>query len=97
MPLSNNIDSYLDCRNLLDKALDSPKGLKIKLNTKGEVVRLNHRCNKFRVLDRAENAKLYPAGEWEHRSVYDSLMLCRRGEELHIVRLEMKEMEVEEL
>jgi hypothetical protein len=98
MPLSNAIESYADCRNLLDRALDSPKGVKVTLQTDGQAIRLNHRCNKFRVLDRQQNAKLYPEGnEWHNTSVYDGLCLSRSGAELSIIRLEKTEMEVEEL
>ena len=76
MAFSNSIFSYKDIREMLDRALQSERGLRVKLKTKGAGNNLRQRASYFRQLDRRENKKVYPEGDPMHgRSAYDVLIL----------------------
>jgi hypothetical protein len=68
--------AYGDIKELLDKALDSPRGIKITLEKHGHAIQLRQRASKFRTMDRASSKTVYPEGHPMHgRSSYDVLAL----------------------
>jgi len=73
---SNSPLMYVDCRALLERALESPKGIRITCDTHGQAIDLSRRINKARQLDRVNNAKIYPPDELMHnRSTFDTLLV----------------------
>ena len=88
---SSSILSYPDIRQLMDRALDSEKGVRLKFDTVKSAMMFVWRCNAFRSLDRKENKKIYK--EETHslhgRSIYDTLQVKRREEQVEIVPVKM--------
>ena len=75
MSLSNSYQSYPDVQAAFDKALESPRGVRLTFPTPGKAINFRQRCYKFRLLDRGENSKIYPPGHSHHMtSQYDGLV-----------------------
>lgn len=81
MSASTSRQSYLDCFTYLDRALDAPHGIRIKLGAvedpkiPGLAHQLRVRLNYARKLDRAEAEKIYPRDHPEYGvSAYDALV-----------------------
>ena len=73
MPQATSPDSYADARALMDRALDSPRGLRIKVHA-NEAWRLRMNCYTVRARDRTLMAKIHPHDHPQHgRSAYDTL------------------------
>lgn len=68
--------AFDDAREILERALNSTKGIRIPCTSRGTAIVLRARLNYFRKLDRGENTKIYEASHplWK-KSVYDKLML----------------------
>lgn len=72
--------TYADCREWLDAALESDRGIIITCNTHGEAVNLNQRLHRFRRMDRDSNRNTYPPEHPLHRSsIYDGLFWAPPG------------------
>ena len=78
MSLSNSRLSYADCFALLEQALDEPRGIRVEVADEAAATYLRLRIHHARVIDRAENAKIYPDPDhYLHgRSIYDCFV-CR--------------------
>lgn len=69
--------AFDDIREAFDRAVTSPKGLRISCDTREAAFALRSRFNYFRSLDKRENRTTYPEGHRMHgRSIYDRL-ICR--------------------
>lgn len=99
MPLPDNLNSYAEVREALDKALDSEKGVRIRCDNHGAAVHLRHKIYKFRTLDRRESMKLFSADDARYgNSAYDGLValiaddntsvIIKRGAALIVEELE---------
>lgn len=68
--------AFDDIREAFDRAISSPRGIRIACTSRGAAVMLRSRFNYFRKLNRAENVQIYSADSpmW-NRSVYDKLVL----------------------
>lgn len=99
MAYNSSITSYPDIRAALDKALDSPKGVRLSFEDKKAAVTFCGRVHSFRWRDRKENQKIYsPDDPMFGRSAYDPLMLKRVNETtVDVVKLEAVEFSLEEL
>lgn len=78
MALSNQIGAYEDCFNYLDRALADTKGIRFRLEDKdyGRAVQMHMRMQQARVLERAQNARLYPSDHPQHGNCqYDKLII----------------------
>jgi len=74
MPFSDSSLAYDDVKRLLDQALMSEKGLRVRFETHGKAIQFRHRLNHFRKLDRRESTKIYTKGDpLFGRTVYDKL------------------------
>jgi hypothetical protein len=84
---SSSILSYPDIRQVMDRAIDSEKGVRLKFDTVKSAQTFVFRCNTFRSLDRKENKKIYPdeTHSLHGRSIYDTLQVKRREEHVEIV------------
>ncbi len=90
MGSSNSILAYARERDILERALESERGLRLRYESEREAVYFIHRCNKFRVLDRKRNAVIYsePAHEMHMASVFDRLQLKRDRDDPAVVIVE---------
>lgn len=78
MPANNSPLAYDDLRRVMDQALMSPNGVRLRCpNGVGEAYGLRSRMYKFRALDRKANRETYPKGDPKHGiSVYDRLTIA---------------------
>jgi hypothetical protein len=68
--------SYVDCDELLDKALADPPGIRIKVPDKGKAIHLRMRLHKARALIHEENRMTYSPGDVMYgKSSYDGLVV----------------------
>jgi hypothetical protein len=99
MPQASSINSYPDIRKVLDQAMTSAKGLRLRFPTHEESVLFKGRVHSFRSIDRKENRKIYP----EHhpmygRSVYDPLMVkTEDSTTVIIIKLDEASFNIEEI
>lgn len=76
MALSNDITSYEDVREYCDRALTSPKGIRVTPPTPGGAVHLRQRIYKLRQLERANAVAIYEIGHpLRGRSAYDNIIV----------------------
>lgn len=79
MPLSQSILAYIDCTDVLDRALESKYGIRVTLPNMTAAMHFRDRVHQARVLHRRENAKIYEPGHMMHgRSEYDVLRVRLR-------------------
>lgn len=74
MPSFKSALAYDDIRQLLDRALESPKGIRITYNTHNQAINERNRCNTFRSADRKSTSAAY-TDPGQAVSKYDSLVL----------------------
>lgn len=76
MTLPSNRMSYTDIYEKFQLALEDPRGIRIPFDTKGEAIFYQMRMHQARKVDRAENAKMFPAGHQMHNQcAYDTLQV----------------------
>jgi hypothetical protein len=75
MTVSTSRASYEDCFHLLDRAMDSPAGIRHSCPTSGAAHHLRVRLNYARVLSRNEHSSLAPDDPRLGTSPYDALSL----------------------
>lgn len=76
MSTSNSRLTYQDCYDVLDKALDDPIGVRVKVATDGDAANFRVRLHTARRIDREENATMYgPDHPMYGKSVYDPLVI----------------------
>lgn len=63
MPLTNNISDYEAVRVYLDRALESPAGIKITLPSHGQAVHLRQKLYKLRQLETRASVDVFPVGD----------------------------------
>lgn len=99
MGTSNNLLSYDDIRDALDRALDASKGVRVVMASRAQATHLRHRVYKFRFLDRKASKDLYP-DEKDRRhgsSIYDCLAIEQLEGVLVIKKTSAGSLRVEEL
>ena len=75
-------------REILDRALASPKGLRVEFPTRDQAIRFRDRCNKLRVQDRKLDARAKGKGLDEGISQFDGLVLRLEKPDLIAVLIE---------
>lgn len=85
MALSKNIVEYEDCREHLDRALQSANGIRITLATNGQAVHLRQRLYKLRQLEKVRSTEIFDVGD-ERRLVtpYDNLSISVKDNAVEI-------------
>ncbi len=74
MGLSNSIGSYEDLIPVLDRALASPRGIRIDAKSYGTAVHYRQRLYKLRSLARNQSLDIYPPGDPQRgTSAWDNL------------------------
>jgi len=76
MPYNTSIMGYADIRKVLDRALETEKGVQLRFPDEQAAMTFKGRVHTVRYLDRKENKKIYAETDpmWG-RSAYDGLML----------------------
>ena len=102
MAVSTSRLAFSDCFELLERAINDHKGIRIKFASYDDAFAFRLRIHKARQLDRKDNEEMYEEGHKLHgRSVYDQLTCKIRnftgGTWLRIERLDTMEYEVESL
>lgn len=98
MTHATSILAYPDIKAVLDKAIESERGVKVEFATSREAERFKARACMFRVLVRRENAKLYEVAHSLHgRSVYDCLVIGGQSPVVTVIPLKESRYTVEEL
>lgn len=71
--------AYYDCYEILDKAIDSPRGIRLRFATEGAARHFRTRLHKARQINRLDNAETYdPSHALHGRSEYDPLTVKLR-------------------
>jgi hypothetical protein len=82
MSLSTSRLAYTDCYDVFDAALQDTLGVRVKVGSYNEAVRLRVRLHYARNLEREENATLYqPGAPLYGRSIYDTLIVRIKEED----------------
>lgn len=81
--------AFEDAKEILDQAVASKHGLRVRCATHGAAIRLRARLNHFRAADRLSNKKIYESDHIMYgASVYDRLVISipQRGsaEEMYV-------------
>lgn len=99
MAYNSSLTSYPDITAALDRALESPKGIRVTFETEAAVHTFCGRIHSFRFKDRKVNRKVYPLDHPMHgASAYDPLMIRKASPLIvEIIKLEGVEFRVEEI
>lgn len=99
MPYASSINAYPDVRAALERALASPKGIKLSFKEKTDAISFRGRIHSFRYLERRENKKIYPEDHVLYSSTpYDPLMVKTiDATTIMIIKLSGDELNIEEL
>jgi len=93
---SKSLLAYAQLQTVLDRAIESANGVRVKQESSGKARNFVQRCYTFRALDRQRNSKLYDPSDPNHgTSPYDVLVIRQVENEVFITKGE--EFEVEEL
>lgn len=96
MSLSQDINTYEDIRPHLDRALESPRGIRVTTRNKGQAIHLRQRLYKLRSLDTKRTLELFDPGDsrrgvsiWKDLviSIEDNAILIQHGEPIKIEEL----------
>lgn len=63
MPQSHSADAFPDCRNFLDRAVESKKGARAIFPTKKQALSFRMRCYTARARERKRNCQIYEKGD----------------------------------
>lgn len=76
MSTSDSRLGYIDCFDLMDKAIADPKGVRLKFGKYGDAWYFRLRIHSARRIDRTDNKRTYDEEHPLHgRSVYDDLII----------------------
>jgi hypothetical protein len=74
VPTSTSRWAYLDCYDIYDRALDTPRGVRVGFDTEGHAKHFRVRLHTARKLEREQNMRIHPADHPEYGvSEYDKL------------------------
>lgn len=105
MAMSNSRLAYSDCYELMEKALEDPKGIRIKFVSEEDAWLFRLRLHNARKIDRKENEENFEKGHMMYgKSPYDGLIMRLRQVEngsgawwLRVEKLTIDGMEIENL
>ena len=103
MVASSSRFAYIDCFDLMDKAIADQKGIKIKFSGKEEAMHFRIRLHTARRIDREENMEIYQPGHAMYgKSSYDPLTMrvkkdANGGVWLNLERTNTRQFQVESL
>ena len=102
MAVSTSRIAFSDCFDLLERAINDEKGIRIKFATYDDAFNFRLRIHKARQIDRVDNRLSYDNGHPLHgRSVYDQITCKIRsfngGAWLKLEKISAREFEIESL
>jgi hypothetical protein len=98
MSFSKSPLAFEDIRAALDRALASPRGVVVRVESPGIAINLVTRANFFRRQDQKDNSKIYPDGHpHKNASVWDNLRIRAEGSTVKILKGDGTHLEIEEL
>jgi hypothetical protein len=102
MAVSTSRLAFSDCFDLLEKAINDSKGIRIKFASYDDAFNFRLRIHKARQIDRQDNMESYPEGHQLYgRSVYDTISCKIRqfngGAWLRLEKITAREFEIESL
>ena len=98
MPLSHSPLMYDDIRQIMDRALESPLGIKVTLATTGQAVHFRQRFYKFRAIEHTAAMRHFPEDDRRYGvSSYDTLAATVVGTAVEIRRRDTIEYKIENL
>jgi hypothetical protein len=97
--------AFSDCYELMEKAINDPKGIQVKFARNEDAWHFRVRLHTARRIDRTDNMSLFPEGHMMHgKSPYDSLVMRIRenkgnggGHWLRLERISIDNLEIESL
>jgi hypothetical protein len=85
LALSKNITEYEDCREHLDRALSSQRGIRINMPSSGGAIHLRQRMYKLRQLEKLKSLEIYEMGDSRrNKSAYDNLTITVVGDSVEV-------------
>jgi len=82
MPQSQSPEAYGSARALLDRALHSPKGIRVPFESPGRAFSMMMQCYTVRSRARGQSIEVYAKGDPQYnRTPYDELSLHREDHE----------------
>jgi hypothetical protein len=105
MGMSNSRLAFSDCYELMEKAIEDQKGIRIKFATEQDAWLYRLRLHNARKIDRKDNEEIYEKGHAMHgKSVYDALIMRLRPVPngtsqcwLRIEKISIDDLEIESL
>jgi len=102
MAVSTSRIAFSDCFDLMEKAIEDSKGIRVKFASYDDAFNFRLRIHKARQIDRSDNLESYPEGHQLHgRSVYDQISCKIRtfngGAWLKLEKITAREFEIESL
>lgn len=101
MPPSNSRLAMADCFEVFDKALEAPKGIRVRFPDIGAAKNYQMKLMRARAQNREDNLGIYPQGHPLHgRSPYDRLQVSfdyDNGDALLVIRALDVSMTIEEI
>lgn len=96
MPRGNNPIAFADVREIFDRALREPGGVRVTLESDGHAINAVQRLNTLRVIDRRQNSETYPKDHPMHgTSIYDTLVISKDGPVIEIRKGVLKIVSIE--
>jgi hypothetical protein len=95
--------AFSDCYELMEKAINDPKGIKVKFARDEDAWHFRVRLHTARRIDRMDNIQLFPEGHMMHgKSPYDQLVMRIKengegGFWLRLERISIDHLEIESL
>lgn len=90
--------SFSDVREVLDRALESPKGIRVPCETPGKAMHLRQRMNYYRAQDRKSMYEVFGADDARRgRSAFDTLIFTVDGSSVLVKKIAEGQIKVEEL
>lgn len=102
MVVSTSRLAFSDCFDLMEKAINDPKGIRVKFATYEDAFNFRLRLHSARKIDRRDNLDTYSEGHPMHgRSIYDQITVRIKrfdgGAWLRLERIDTREFIIESL
>ena len=105
MPTPISRAAFADCYELLDRALESPRGIQRYFQARGDAINYRNRLHKARTYDRENNRRVYEDGDPLYNQTIYAAITVREprfddDREKWVLRLEkcvVEEMEIEDI
>ncbi len=98
MPMNKSPLAYGDCIKVLDRAIQSEKGIRVTFSSNREAVTFRYRLDQARRNDRKMNKEVYNQKDHLYgKSLYDYLCFRVILNEVHLEKVEAREFNISDL